>query len=130
MDQLEPDKVTGESHDDRLVEQGESNGQVDCRDPSRLKDQTHDEKNRNGEDQLVEKGVDGMDLRSHEPLDVERCGALKEGCENLEGVPQEHGRLCSTWLPLKDHGDPQEGQHEADGFQEGETVILQKEMGA
>ena len=70
-----------------------------------LENQAHRKENGNRKEELVEKGVDGMDLFRHKPLDIKGCGSPQEGGRDLKNIPDEHGRFGCLGPPQKDDDD-------------------------
>ena len=101
MDELEPDEDGDESIDDRLIKDGSNNINIDSMDPLGFEDDAHNEQDWDGEDKLVKKGVDRMDLFRHKPLDIECGGSPEECCRDLKDVPEEHGGAGGLWPSLK-----------------------------
>ena len=87
MNQFKPEEKTHKGHDKRLVNEGGSDRYVELGNPSGFKDKAHHQEDRNGKDQLIKKGIDGMNFLCHEFFDIESRRSPKESCRNLQKMP-------------------------------------------
>ena len=87
---LKPDEITDKGNNHRLVEEGDEDGQIHVIDPLGFEQETHDQQDGDGEEKLIEKGIDGMDLFCHKPFDVNRCRPPKNGSKNFKDISQKH----------------------------------------
>jgi len=73
VDELKPYQISNKGDDDRLIEERGDNIGIHLVNPPRLKDDTHDEQDGDGEKKLIEEGVNRFNPLCHELLDVKGC---------------------------------------------------------
>ncbi len=110
MDQFEPRKIRGKGDNDRLIDEGDDDRGGDFFDPPGFEDIGANEYDGDGKDQLIEEGIDGVDLPGKVFFDVEGGGAPEDGCCNLQQVSDEHHPVINGGLAPENQVDPEKGE--------------------
>jgi len=129
VDELKPYQISDKGDDDRLIEEGSDDIRTNLVNPSRLKDDTHDEQDGDREKKLVKEGVNRFNPLCHELLDVKGRGSPQEGCRDLQNISQEHGCLGCFGSTSEDDEDARKSQGETYHFWNGQPIPFKKEMG-
>ena len=126
VNEIKPDEEAKKTHDHRLVENGGQNDLVCLPNPMGLKKKAQDKKNRDGKDELIEKGVDGAYLFCHEPFNI-KCGRPpEESGEELQQVTQEHRWFGCRWPPSENDEDSRKSENEACHLDHRQAIALEQ----
>jgi len=128
VNEIEPDQEAEKTHDHRLVENGSNNDLVYPPNPMGFKKKAQHKKNRDGKDELIEKGVDGAYLFCHVSFDI-KCGCPpEESGEELQQVTQEHRWFGCRWPPSENDEDSRKSENEACYLDRRQAIALEQEM--
>jgi hypothetical protein len=112
MNQFEPEEVTHKGHDKRLVDEGGSDRCIELGNPCGLKEKAHHQENGNGKEELIQKGIDGMNFLCHEFLDIESRRSPQEGSHNLQKISKDHRGFGGFRPPSENGDDASESQNQ------------------
>ena len=130
MNQLEPHEIGSEGNDDRLIAEGRQDRSVDAVDPGRLQDIGAEQQDGNRKHELVEEGMDRLDLPGQILLDVNRRSTPQDCGQYLQRIPKKHGGGPGCrFPPEQDAASPGEGEDQT-GYFDGIQALPEEEKGA